>query len=44
MKERIKDVLVDQMLMIYGMDTEGWWTDPQALNDVSQAVMDVLEE
>ena len=44
MRERIKDVLADQMMMIHGVDHEGWWTDPQALNQVADAIMDTLED
>ena len=44
MRERIKDVLVDQMMMIHGVSHDGWWTDPQALNQVADAIMNALED
>jgi len=44
MRERIKDALIDQMMMIHGEKNEGWWTDPEALNQVADAVMDVLDD
>ena len=44
MRERIKDVLVDQMMIIHGLEHEGWWTDPEALNQVADAILDVLED
>ena len=44
MKERIKDALIDQMEMIHGEYPQGWWTDNEALNQVADAIIDVLEE
>ena len=44
MKERIKDALVDQMMIIHGEQWEGWWTNNETLNQVAEAVIDVLEE
>ena len=44
MRERIKDVLVDQMMMIHGVNHDGWWTDNEALNQVADAIMGSLEE
>ena len=44
MRERIKDTLVDQMMNIYGVKTDGWWTDPQTLNNVADAIIEALED
>ena len=44
MREQIKDTLVNQMMMIHGINHDGWWTDPQALNEVADAIMNVVEE
>jgi hypothetical protein len=43
MRERIKDTLVDQMLIIHGANHDGWWTQPETLNEVADAIMDSLE-
>ena len=39
MIERIKEALVDQMMNIHGEKTEGWWYEPDTLNEVAAAVM-----
>jgi hypothetical protein len=44
MRERIKEALVDKMMDIHGVKIDGWWTDPQTLNDVADAIMEVLED
>ena len=36
MRERIKDVLVDQMLMIHGSNHEGWWTEVLTPEQITQ--------
>jgi hypothetical protein len=38
MKKRIKDTLVQEMKNIHGDTHEGWWTDEQALDEVSERV------
>jgi hypothetical protein len=44
MKERIKDALADQMMMIHGVEHEGWWTDHEALNQVADAIMEAIDD
>ena len=38
MKKVIKKTLVKSMENIYGDMCEGWWTDEQALDEVSESV------
>ena len=38
MKRVIKKTLVKSMESIYGDMHEGWWTDEQALDEVSESV------
>ena len=44
MRERIKNVLTDQMMKIYGVNSEGWWTDNESLNEVADAILAASEE
>ena len=44
MKERIKDTLVEKMIEIHGEKADGWWYHPDTLNEVAEAVMEVLND
>ena len=41
-KRVIKDTLVDEMENIHG-GIDGWWTEPETLNEVSEAIINALD-